>query len=555
MKEKTKQQVTKELETLREKIKQLEKIKIDCRQAEEQLRIKESAIASSINAIAIANLKGNLTYVNSSFLKMWGYRHEKEVLGRSAVDFWKSKDEAQQTVRVLHETGGWTGELTAVRGDGSTFVVHLSTSMVDGVVGKPTCIIASFVDISLRKLAEKRLETLNKELLRSNKRLKELILRDCQTGLYNHRYLEEFIETEFYRVKRHALPLSVIMLDIDYFKSINDVYGHQFGDLVLKQFARLLRRMVRLYDTVIRFGGEEFIIASSGADKSAALGLAQRLLDAMNLYNFGNKKHMVKLKLSVAVVSYPEDRVAKGMDLIELTDKILNKAKEDGGARVYSSVDIRKQKPSVLGEVEESSEVKSLKYKIEKLTTRTNQSLVEAVFAFAKTIKLKDNYTGEHVERIVYFATEIARASSLPKHEIERVRQASILHDLGKIGISDRILLKPSKLTKSEFEEIKKHPQIGADIIRPIHFLHGIIPSILYHHERWDSKGYPYGLKGEDIPLGARIVSIADVYQALISDRPYRKAYSEDRALEIIKDGSGTQFDPKVVRLLLRILR
>ena len=153
MLEKTKRPIFKDFNTLREKLKQLEKIKIECRQAEEQLKIKESAIASSINAIAIANLEGNLTYVNSSFIKMWGYKDEKEVLGRSAVDFWESKDEARQTVRVLHETGGWTGELTAVRGDGSTFVVHLSTSMVDGVVGKPTCIMASFVDISQRKQA------------------------------------------------------------------------------------------------------------------------------------------------------------------------------------------------------------------------------------------------------------------------------------------------------------------------------------------------------------------------------------------------------------------
>jgi HD-GYP domain-containing protein (c-di-GMP phosphodiesterase class II) len=143
----------------------------------------------------------------------------------------------------------------------------------------------------------------------------------------------------------------------------------------------------------------------------------------------------------------------------------------------------------------------------------------------------------------------------LPKDEVESVKQAAILHDLGKIGISERILLKKSKLTRREFDEIKKHPQIAADIIRPIHFLHKIIPLVLHHHERWDGKGYPSGLKGEEIVIGARIIAIADIYQALISNRPYRKAYGQNEAIDIIKDGSGSQFDPKIVEVFLQIIR
>ena len=144
---------------------------------------------------------------------------------------------------------------------------------------------------------------------------------------------------------------------------------------------------------------------------------------------------------------------------------------------------------------------------------------------------------------------------NLPAEEMENIRQASMLHDLGKIGISDKILLKRSKLTKKEFEEIKKHPQIAADIIRPIQFMHDIIPLILYHHERWDGKGYPAGLKGEEIPIGARIIAISDVYQALTSNRPYRKAYSKKEAMNIIKKGAGTQFDPRIVDTFLKIVK
>jgi diguanylate cyclase (GGDEF)-like protein/PAS domain S-box-containing protein len=409
-----------------------------------------------------------------------------------------------------------------------------------------------FANALRRKLTSLRLEELNKELIASNKVLKQLALRDQQTGLYNHRYLGEVIEAEFHRARRYAHPLSAMMLDIDYFKSINDVYGHQFGDLVIQQLAKQLKRMVRQYDIVIRFGGEEFVIVSPGSDRTAALILAQRILDAINLYNFGNKKHLIKLKLSIAVASYPEDNVLKGIDLIGLTDRILGKVKEFGGNSISSSLDISKK--NKFTKKKDSAESKFLKEKIEKLTRRANQNLVEAVFAFAKTIELKDRYTGEHVERTVHYATEIAKAMNLSKEETERIRQAAILHDLGKIGISEKILLKKSKLTKREFAEIKKHPQIGVEIIRPIQFLHAIIPSILYHHERWDGKGYPNGLKGEEIPFGARIIAIADVYQALISDRPYRKAYPKDKVKKIIKDAAGSQFDPKIVSVFLKII-
>ena len=171
-----------------------------------------------------------------------------------------------------------------------------------------------------------------------------------------------------------------------------------------------------------------------------------------------------------------------------------------------------------------------------------------------ETIELKDHYTGEHVEKSVQYATEIARMMNVDEDEIALIRQASILHDLGKLGISEKILCKESQLTSQEFEKIKGHPQIGADIIRPISMLHDIIPLILHHHERWDGKGYPSGLRGDEIPFGARVISVADVYQALISDRSYRAAMSKEKAVAIIKDGAGTKFDPHVVEAFLKIL-
>ena len=321
----------------------------------------------------------------------------------------------------------------------------------------------------------------------------------------------------------------------------------------LKQRAHQLRMMIRQYDVIVRYGGEEFIILSPGTDRAHALMLAQRIFETINLYNFGGTKTSVKLKVSLAVVSYPEDKVTGAMDLIKLSEQILAKAKGDGGNRIYTSMD---KGPVSKGAQQHGTapDVSILQKKLEKLKKEANESLIESIFAFAKTIEVKDHYTGEHVERTVKYATDIARALDLPASEVEMVRQAAMLHDLGKIGISESVLNKKAKLTKKEIGEIRKHPKIAADILRPIHVLNAIIPFILYHHERWDGKGYPNKLKGEDIPLGARIVAIADVYQALISKRAYRKAFSKSKALDMIKEASGTQFDPRIVKVFLDII-
>jgi diguanylate cyclase (GGDEF)-like protein/PAS domain S-box-containing protein/putative nucleotidyltransferase with HDIG domain len=412
-----------------------------------------------------------------------------------------------------------------------------------------------FANALQRKHADEELKKLNEELTSTNEHLKQLALRDTHTGLYNHRYLEEVIEAEFYRARRYGHAISLMMIDVDYFKSINDVYGHHFGDYVLKQLAQQLQKMVRRYDIVVRFSGEEFVVISPNIDKAKAQALAQRILEAVNIYNFGTKKQKVKIKLSIAVSSYPEDRVTQGIDLIKLSEAILVKVKDYGGNRVYTSSDIKKPKivPKETTK-EEPQNIKFLREKINKLTKRANRNLMESVFAFSRTIDLKDHHTGKHVERTVRYATEIAKAMGMAEDEVELVRQAAILHDLGKIGISEKILLKKAKLTKRDFEEIKKHPQIGADIVRPIQVLQRIAPYILYHHERWDGRGYPRGLKGEDIPLGARIIAISDVYEALISKRPYRNALPKEEAVTIIRDASGTQFDPTIVDVFMKVI-
>ncbi|RKY32346.1 MAG: hypothetical protein DRP74_02865 [Candidatus Omnitrophota bacterium] len=531
------------------------------KRAEQELRESEERFRtlfdSATDGILVVDIGSRKFYLgNQMICRMLGFS-QQEIKNLKVEDI----HPAEQMKYLLGQFEKIVrGELTLIRDipvkrkNKSIFYADISASSI--IIAGKKCLMGIFRDITERKLAEKKLEALNKVLFLSNERFKQLALRDSHTGLYSHRYLNEAIEREFHRSKRYGIPLSVIMLDIDYFKSINDVYGHRFGDIVLKQLARQLKKMVRKEDFVLRFGGEEFILICPSINRPKAMILAQRLSDAIGIYSFGNKRQIVKLKISLAVVSYPEDKANKGMELVDIADKILNKAKIDGGDKVYSSIDMQQERVDYAQATEEESrDTLLLKEKIEKLTKRSNQSLIEAVFAFAKTLELKDHYTGEHVEQTVQYALEISRVLGLSKEEIERIKQAAILHDLGKIGVSEKILLKKTKLTKKEFEEIKKHPQIAADIIRPIQFLHSIIPFILYHHERWDGKGYPQGLAGEEIPVGARIVAMADIFQALTSNRPYRKAFSKKQALDIIRNGSGTQFDPKIVGVFLGILK
>ncbi len=530
------------------KQKEMERVK-----AESDKKYRDT-IEAMPEAIHVIDREFHILLINRAFLKMnqdLGISHN--LIGKTVFDAFPFLPE-----QVLKEYKQVFKENKIITTEESNIInnepVQTQTTKIPIVEeGKVNKIVTVIRNVTEQKAKERELIKLSDEILLINKKLKQLSLKDSQTGLFNHRYFIETINLEFARARREQSSLSLLMIDIDYFKSINDVYGHSFGDQVLKQLADLLKNGIRHYNPVIRFGGEEFIIIASGLDRASAVDLGQRLLDKVNDTSFGNKKQKVKLKMSVAVVSYPEERMSKATDFLEKADHILLKAKEFGGNRVYSSLDISQYKKEKINK--KGPTLRYLKEKMDRLNKRANQSLIEAIFAFARTIELKDHYTGEHVEETVNFATAIAKALKLPKDEILLIKQASILHDLGKIGISEKILLKPGKLTTKEFIEIKKHPLIAADIIRPIQLLHGLLPFIVHHHERWDGKGYPSALKGEEIPMGARIIALADVYQALTSNRPYRKAFKKSAAIQIIKKEAGSHFDPQIVSVFLNVLK
>lgn len=403
-----------------------------------------------------------------------------------------------------------------------------------------------------RALDMQQLSVDNKVLLT---RLKELSLKDPLTGLYNYKYLRERLFSEFNRAKRYIIPLSIIMLDIDYFKSINDIYGHKYGDSMLKEFSRKLLSSTRNIDVVMRYGGEEFLILLPDTNQEGAIIVGLRLLDILTQHIFDPKRNKIKLKIAMGLSSFPENGVATESEFLDSVNKALRDSKEMGGNKLcaYNNISEKEVKTIIKKGGEENIDI--LKEKISKMEHRVNRVLLESIYGLAKTIEARDYYTGEHAESMVSIVEMIGKALKLPENDLKNLEHAAILHDLGKVGIPDNILHKKGKLTKKEFDIIKGHPKIGAEIIRPIHFLRDVATIILHHHERYDGMGYSSGLKGKEIPLGARIIAVADVYQALISDRPYRKAYSKKEALRIIKDNAGTHFDPEIVKVFMESIK
>lgn len=535
------------------------KTKEQTEQALKESEEKYRTLVENVNVGVYRNTggpHGRFLYANLAIAKMFGYESVEEFTQVHVSELYQNPAERKLFIKEILKKGFIKDkELSLCRKDGTLLIASCTAKIKYSGNGRIKWIDGVIEDITERKEIEKQLEKAHQDLIKSNRKLRYLSFFDAHTGLFNYRYLQGIIEKEFQRARRQAHGLSVLMIDLDYFKSINDAYGHQFGDLVLKQFAERLKKMVRPYDIVARFGGEEFVIVFPSIDSSLALKLAERILDTIGTFSFGNRKISVKLKLSIGGASYPQDQPLSGVSLIDIADKNLSFAKEDGGNKVYFSGCKKTAITSAPEKDKEKVDIVGLKNKIEKLIKRSNQSLAETIFAFAKTISLRDHYTVKHLEETVYYTTKIAKTLNLSLQEIEHLRHAVILHDLGKIGISEKILHKKSKLTEEEYKEIRKHPVIATDILRPLQFLQEIIPAIFYHHERWDGKGYPAGLKGKEIPLGARIIALVDTFGALISERSYRHAYTKDEALRMIRKSAGTKFDPLIVKAFLKIVK
>ncbi|MBN3041048.1 MAG: diguanylate cyclase [Candidatus Omnitrophica bacterium] len=418
---------------------------------------------------------------------------------------------------------------------------------------EPYELITYKIDWALEISALKeRIVNLEAHLLAKNRKIEKITLIDPTTNCYNWRYFINAVRHESHRCRRHLYSVSYLGIDIDHFRHINELYGVTVADRVIKEIVGILRSILRKEDILARWRSDEFFIIMPHLKNKDAYRVASRLQKSINTYRFKFQKITLSIKTSIGVVSSPEDNVFNTRDIINALDKCLTTAKRRGGSTVvlHSESHLKPAKQKIT-----RANLKDLRLKIDKMNVLLTRDLLEMIYGFARAIEAKDLYTGRHVEITAILAEEIAKNLNLSVSEVENIKHAAVLHDLGKVGIDKSILIKKGALSKKEREIIKTHPSIAAEILREIHALRGAVPAVLYHHEHFDGNGYPLGLKGEEIPLSARIIAVADVYQALTSDRPYRKAYNKRKALQIIKKESGTHFDPKIVKIFLKVIQ
>ncbi len=358
---------------------------------------------------------------------------------------------------------------------------------------------------------------------------------DELTGLLNRRALDELIVSEIGRHSRYGGIFSIIILDLDSFKVFNDKYGHLAGDKVLKQTGDIMRNTIRGADQAFRYGGDEFAILLPQTKIEAAYEVAERLRNQIaSKVEAGD----ILITASLGLASWPIDAIVPN-EIIAVADASLYFAKRGGGNQAHrASVSLPSLDETMVGY--ESNE---------------DTEALNTIYALSATVDAKDHYTSSHSERVSEYAMALAVALNLEPEKVSRLKTCASMHDIGKISISGEILNKWDKLTAEEWEEIKTHPQVGATIISHARQLAPCVAGILHHHERYDGGGYPKGLKGEDIPLEARILAIADAFAAMTSNRSYAKALSCEGALEEMKRGAGKQFDPKLIEAFVSIVK
>jgi diguanylate cyclase (GGDEF)-like protein/PAS domain S-box-containing protein len=314
---------------------------------EKDLRIKDRAIASAINAVAITNLEGHLDYVNNAFMEMWGYEHESEVIGRPAADFWAYLDKANEVISALQNETSWMGEVVGLKKDSTPFDAQLSASLVRDEEGEPVSIMGSFVNITEQKRVERDLRNANlllatrlTEIDKLQAQLREQVVRDSLTGLFNRRYLEESLTQTIARAERYQYPISLVMIDIDHFKVVNDTYGHKAGDQMLIALSDMLRNQIRKGDTICRYGGEEFVVMMPRASWEIAAERADQWRLAFQEMQVPYEGALLNTTLSagIAMTSAEINDIDK---IMREADIALYRSKAEGRNRITISDKIR----------------------------------------------------------------------------------------------------------------------------------------------------------------------------------------------------------------------
>lgn len=432
-------------------------------------------------------------------IKDAGIEYKKTFVDGKAIITQPTADRIEKWVRVLVPMkSNETGKIIAVLGMNYPADTFFSLAKINTI---KSVLLVFFILISLITLYI--VFNKNNQLKAERDKIKYLNYHDYLTGLCNRMFYEE----ELKRLDTKAnLPLTILMGDVNGLKLINDSFGHSVGDELLKKAAEVINKGCRGSDIVARTGGDEFIILLPQTDSLQTEKIIKRI-----------KNLLLEEKIASLDVSISFGHVTK-TDENDKIQGVLKRAEENMYSnKLYESPSMREK----------------------------------TIDMIIKTLHEKNKREEQHSHRVSKLCQNMGQALGMSEHKINELKTVGLLHDIGKIAISESILNKAGKLTDDEWNEIKRHSEIGYRIISTVNEMSQMAEYILSHHERWDGKGYPRGLKGEEIPIESRIISIVDAYDAMVSERPYRVALGAEAAMHELEKNKGTQFDPIMVNIFI----
>ncbi len=462
------------------------------RESEEKYR---EILSSMSEGYYETNLQGRYVFFNESFCRITGYSRE-ELEGASFRLLQAPGEKTYRFFSKVYRSGTAMEGFTFLmkKKDGENMVVELSISPIRDSGGGWKGFRGLIRDITERKRYEEKLQYLS--------------FHDSLTSVYNRGYFEEEME----RLKNsREYPISIIVVDLDGLKIVNDSLGHERGDLLLKTTAEILNRSVRSNDIVSRIGGDEFALVLPRTENNIAVNIGKRIKNNVELFRQQNPDMALTLSLGISTSQDPSNPIVE----------------------VFREADNNMYKDKL---------------------SRSSRSKRTIIKAFLCALAERDFLAGGHAERLCMLTQNFGKRLGFPPQQISNLELLSSVHDLGKVGIADRILFKQGKLDKNEWDEMQRHPKIGCQIAGLCPDLKHIADLILYHHENWDGSGYPAGLKHEEIPIECRVLSLAEAYEAMTSPRPYRKCVKPQEALQEIRRCSGTQFDPELAREFIAMI-
>ncbi|MGL6107070.1 HD domain-containing phosphohydrolase [Romboutsia sp.] len=467
-------------------------LKLKDEQIKDQSIILKAIIDALPGVIFYKNKKYEYVYCNKECSDFYKERGIDNIIGKNDFDINQNKKQCKKFIQddkyIITKKESIHNETSFKDKNGKVGYREVIKSPAIDEYGKVRGIVGFSRDITSK--------------IKGRERLKYLSYTDILTGLNNRTYFEEQME----RYNKEDMQVGVIMGDANGLKIINDTFGHEEGDKLLKNIANIIKLVCNDKGDVCRIGGDEFVILVPNANENECESIIKEILSKCKRY----KHNLIKMSIALGYS--------------------IKKNKE---IDIYQTL----------------KEAEDIVYRKKLLQEKSIRSSI--MYSLKTGLQTKSMETEEHTERMIKNATVIGKNLNLSMGEMDELILVTTLHDIGKIGISEEVLLKPGKLTDEEYEIIKTHTEKGFRIVQASSELSNVARGVLTHHERWDGTGYPLGIRGEDIPKTARIVAVIDAYDVMTNDRVYKKAMTKEEAIFELKRCSGSQFDPEIVKVFI----